>query len=250
MAKIKKYAEWVAEDFAAVGIAPEGNVIGMGNATPPSATSFGSGDMWPSLGAPSTATGVAKTKRKKKRKKKKVNEGSSDLHQDSDIPYLSDAILSGAAMDSSVSTKDWIDFFSNIYQVDAAEFYLDREKLREIFGKELMSVWVAFDWEAPGETENKIAYQKDGWDILATELDDRGSSNGGRSDRQSSQGVTRIMTKAYTEKEIKDNYDELLDEVKTNNKLSDKEYKWLFSLLKEEDREKLKAHPHAKKFGL
>jgi hypothetical protein len=240
MTRIKKYEEWVAEDFAAVGVAPEGNVIGMGNATPPTATSFGSGDMWPSLGAPSTAMGIAKTKRRKKRKKKKVNEGSSDLHQDSDIPYLSDAILSGAALDSSVSTKDWIDFFSSMYQVDASEFYLDREKLREIFGKELMSVWVAFDWEEPGETENKIAYQKDGWDILATEVDGRDSSN----------GVTRILTKPYTEKELKDNYEELLDEVKTNNKLSDKEYKWLFSLLKEEDREKLKAHPHAKKFGL
>lgn len=241
MAKIKKYSEWVTEDFAAVGIAPEGNVIGMGNATPPSSTSFGSGDAWPSLGAPSTV-GTSKKKRKKKRKKKKVNEGSSDLHQDSDISYLSDAILSGAAIDSSVSTKDWIDFFSNIYQVDAAEFLSQASKgtLRELFSTELMSIWVAFDWEEPGETDNKIAYQKDGWDILATELDDRGESN----------GVTRILYKAYTDQELKDNYEELLQEIKTNNKLSDKEYKWLFSLLKEEDRKNLHNHPHARKFGL
>jgi hypothetical protein len=239
MTRIKKYEEWVAEDFAAVGIAPEGNVIGMGNATPPTATSFGSGDMWPSLGAPSTATGTVKKKRRKKRKKKKVNEGSSDLHQDSDISYLSDATLSGAALDDSVSTKDWIDFFSNIYQVDA-DFLsnANRETLREFFTTQLMSVWVTFDWEVSGETENKIAYEKDGWDILDASKD------------WMNDGVTRILTKPYTEKELKDNYEELLDEVKTNNKLSDKEYKWLFSLLKEEDREKLKAHPHAKKFGL
>lgn len=241
MTRIKKYEEWITEDFAAVGIAPEGNVIGMGNATPPTATTFGSGDMWPSLGAPSTATSNAKKKRRKKRKKKKIDEGSSDLHQDSDISYLGDATLSGAAIDSSVSTKDWIDFFSNIYQVDA-DFLSNasRGTLREIFSTELMSVWVTFDWEEPGETDNKLAYEKDGWDILATDLDVRGGSN----------GVTRIMTKAYTKEELKDNYEELLDEVKSNHKLSEKEFNWLFSLLKEEDKEKLKGHSTGKGYGV
>jgi hypothetical protein len=241
MGRIKKYEEWITEDFAAVGIAPEGNVIGMGNATPPSSTSVGSGDMWPSLGAPATATGTVKKKRRKKRKKKKIDEGSSDLHPDSDISYLSDATLSGAAIDSKVSTNDWIDFFSTIYTVDA-DFLSqsNKEKLREIFGSELMSVWVTFDWEEPGETEGVIAYQKDRWDILATEVDGRGGSN----------GVTRILTKAYTDQELKDNYEELLDEVKTNNKLSEKEFNWLFSLLKEEDKEKLKGHSAGKGYGV
>lgn len=234
MGRIKKYEEWIAEDFAAVGIAPEGNVIGMGNTVPPTSTTFGSGDMWPSLGAPSK-------KRRKKRKKKKVNEGSSDLHQDSDISYLSDATLSGAALDNSVSTKDWIDFFSNIYQVDA-DFLSQPERgtLREIFSTERMNVWVTFDWEEPGETDSKIAYEKDGWDILATDLDERGGSN----------GVKRIMTKAYTEKELKDNYEELLHEIKTNQQLSKKEFAWLFSLLKDEDKEKLKGHSTGKEFGV
>ena len=241
MKRIKKYEEWVVEDFAAVGIAPEGNVIGMGNATPPTSTSVGSGDMWPSLGAPATAAGTAKKKRRKKRKKKKVNEGSSDLHPDSDISYLSDATLSGAALDSKVSTNDWIDFFSTIYTVDA-DFLSQSNKgtLREIFSTELMSVWVTFDWEEPGETDNKIAYQKDGWDILATEVDGRGGSN----------GVTRIQTKAYTEQELKENYEELLDEVKTNHQLSKKEFDWLFSLLTDDDKEKLKGHSTGKEYGV
>jgi len=234
MGRIKKYEEWIAEDFAAVGVAPEGNVIGMGNATPPTATSFGSGDMWPSLGTPSK-------KRRKKRKKKKVNEGSSDLHQDSDISYLSDATLSGAAIDSSVSTKDWVDFFSTIYQVDA-DFLSQTERgsLREIFSTERMSVWVTFDWEAPGETDSKIAYEKDGWDIIATDTDGGSSEN----------AVRRIMVKPYTEKELVDNYNELLHEIKTNRQLSKKEFHWLFSLLKEEDKVKLKGHSTGKEFGV
>ena len=54
MKHIKEFETWVNEDFAAVGAPPAGNVSGMGNVTPPTATSVGSGDAWPSLGAPST----------------------------------------------------------------------------------------------------------------------------------------------------------------------------------------------------
>lgn len=237
--RIKNFKDWVNEDFAAVGIAPEGNVIGMGNVAPPTANSTGSGDMWPSLGAPATQSGSPKKKRRKK-KKKKLNEGSSDLHQDSDIPHSKDAILSGAAMDSSVSTRNWINFFSDIYQVDAAEFHLDQEKLREIFTKQLMSVWVTFDWEEPGETENETAYKNDGWEIIATEVDDRGRSG----------GVTRILVKPYTEKEIEENYQEVLDEIKTNHKLSKKEFDWMFSTLKPEDKEKLTGTAIGKQYGI
>lgn len=47
---IKKFDQWITEDFAQVGVAPEGNVVGMGNPVPPTSTSTGSGDQWPSLG--------------------------------------------------------------------------------------------------------------------------------------------------------------------------------------------------------
>lgn len=49
MKKLKGFNQWVAEDFAMAG-----TVQGMGNPTPPSATNVGSGDVWPSLGDPSS----------------------------------------------------------------------------------------------------------------------------------------------------------------------------------------------------
>ena len=59
MSKIKNFETWVNEDFAAVGVAPAGNVSGMGNVAPPSGTGVygstpGSGDAWPALGSPSS----------------------------------------------------------------------------------------------------------------------------------------------------------------------------------------------------
>jgi hypothetical protein len=239
--RIKKFDQWVSEDFAAVGIAPEGNVIGMGNATPPSANSYGSGDAWPSLGSPVTQTGSPKKKRRKK-KKKKVNEGSSDLHHDSDISYIEDAILTGAANDKSVSDKDWLDFFDATYTVDAADFLssTNTSKLREMFSHASFHVWVCFDWETPTEVSNIEALKKDGWEILA----------------QSKEGpdghfaMTRIAFKQYTDKEIEENYQEVLDEIRTNHKLSKKEFDWLFSTLTPEDKEKYAGTATGKQYGV
>ena len=58
MEKIKSFEQFIVEDFAAVGVAPEGNVSGMGDVTPPSASKVGSGDAWPALGKPSTQVPV------------------------------------------------------------------------------------------------------------------------------------------------------------------------------------------------
>lgn len=55
MEKTKTYQEWLNEEFAAVGAPPAGNVSGMGPVVPPTSASIGSGDVWPSLGAPSTS---------------------------------------------------------------------------------------------------------------------------------------------------------------------------------------------------
>jgi hypothetical protein len=52
------------EDFAAVGVAPEGNVSGMGPAIGPNPGSEGSGDSWSNIGAPYS---LAKLKKKKKK---------------------------------------------------------------------------------------------------------------------------------------------------------------------------------------
>ena len=54
MKYIKSFDQWINEDFAMVGTAPGGNVVGAGPVVAPTATQTGSGDQWPSLGAPST----------------------------------------------------------------------------------------------------------------------------------------------------------------------------------------------------
>jgi hypothetical protein len=73
MNRVKKFKEWLAEDFAAVGVPPAGNVSGMGPVTPPSSGGVGSGDAWPSLGDPATqvpATVCPNCKKKKCKCKK------------------------------------------------------------------------------------------------------------------------------------------------------------------------------------
>ena len=61
----------IKEDFAAVGTPPSGNVSGMGAVVPPAPGSVGSGDTWPSLGAPAVSIPInsgfcAKCKKPKK----------------------------------------------------------------------------------------------------------------------------------------------------------------------------------------
>jgi len=69
---IKDFNTWLSEDFAAVGVPPAGNVSGMGPVVAPTSDSVGSGDVWPSLGAPSSLAPLTyKKKRKKKRNKLK-----------------------------------------------------------------------------------------------------------------------------------------------------------------------------------
>lgn len=64
MKKIKTFDSWLVEDFAQVGVAPEGTMGGgMGNPTPPTANADGSGDAWPSLGAPFSLVPLKKSKR-------------------------------------------------------------------------------------------------------------------------------------------------------------------------------------------
>lgn len=83
--KIKNFESWLAEDtFAAVGVAPEGNLGGtMGNPVPPTSTSTGSGDAWPSLGAPSSLAKVPKAKKTKKTKGKWFSRKEKDVLKNS-----------------------------------------------------------------------------------------------------------------------------------------------------------------------
>lgn len=71
MTFFKNFEDWVNEDFAAVGVAPEGNVGGMGDAIAPNDGAQGSGDAWPALCDKPFCLANVPTKRKKKRRKKK-----------------------------------------------------------------------------------------------------------------------------------------------------------------------------------
>ncbi len=95
---IKNYKQWLNEDaFAQTGVAPAGNLGGtMGNPVPPSASSTGSGDTWPSLGAPSTQVGarLRKAKRKKKSRSKFNSYEKSILKNSLQQESLSDETIS------------------------------------------------------------------------------------------------------------------------------------------------------------
>lgn len=68
---IKKFNDWLNEDFAQVGVAPAGNVVGMGDVIAPSSSNSGSGDSWPSLMAPFSLIPLKKLKRKRKKRSKR-----------------------------------------------------------------------------------------------------------------------------------------------------------------------------------
>ena len=75
MNKFYNFQDFINEEFSQVGVAPEGNMVGMGDVTPPSSSNIGSGDMWPSLGKPYSLIPLKKKRKVKKRKSndKKVN---------------------------------------------------------------------------------------------------------------------------------------------------------------------------------
>lgn len=73
---IKKFNNWLNEDFAQVGVAPAGNVVGMGDAIAPSSTNTGSGDSWPSLMAPFSLIPLKKLKHKRKKRRSKKDHNS------------------------------------------------------------------------------------------------------------------------------------------------------------------------------
>lgn len=118
------------EDFAAVGVAPEGNVSGMGPVVPPTATSVGSGDAWPSLGQPSSLVKLKKKRKTKKRTKKFeafvlesshsfiLNHEIKPPYEPLDLAYHIHLICSAYRdVEEGMSYGDeWITDFSNAYQ--------------------------------------------------------------------------------------------------------------------------------------
>ena len=135
MKNVKLYEEFlnddqkVQEDFAAVGTPPGGNVIGMGSVTAPTPGHLGSGDSWPSLGAPAVPVQVNSSicpickkskkectcedspseKRRKKLKKIKVEEM---LMTPRDMKYVD--LFEGRLADVKLSNEEAEEIFSVI----------------------------------------------------------------------------------------------------------------------------------------
>jgi hypothetical protein len=137
--RIKKFTRWLSEDFAAVGVAPTGNVSGMGPVVAPTADSVGSGDAWPTLGAPSSLAPLAYKKRRKKRKKKvkKLSEAEKtqledeiNFHEKEDIDWFL-GILALTA-DKDFTDFDWINEFDEVYN-SAVAMNLDSGKPQKDF---------------------------------------------------------------------------------------------------------------------
>jgi hypothetical protein len=177
---IMGFEEWISEDFAMVGVAPEGTLGGtMGNVVPPTSTSTGSGDAWPSLMDPASLAKLVKKKRKRRRKKTNENYDPDDLDLEFESMLLIDA------EDSSVTIGDWIYQFDENYDSDVkhALTHFMHKKLREEFlsGK--------YDWKAvsyegtyDGNDDNVSKLSEDdeaeldtlkeeGWTIFAEDID-------------------------------------------------------------------------------
>jgi len=141
--KFKNYSQWLAEDFAMVGAPPAGNVSGMGPVVPPGGEATGSGDAWPSLGAPSSLLPLSpkKKKRRKKKKKQLLENNWLDSEIDFQKKHLLDAFIELVATSvtgSSTRLNEWLMDFDALYisrTKDNLESYLREEELRDRFSE-------------------------------------------------------------------------------------------------------------------
>jgi hypothetical protein len=131
---VKGFIEWLKEEFSSVGVAPEGNIGGMGEVSAPTDSNTGSGDAWPSLGQPSSLSPLhtgAFSKKSKKPGKHVVIQGKEvkikkhkKTEKDSLLKF--DGILLSTG--KKVGVK--YDRASNSYVFESERVKLDRE-LRE-----------------------------------------------------------------------------------------------------------------------
>ena len=238
MSLIKKFNEWVNEDFATVA-----NTSGMGDVTPPTSTSNGSGDMWPSLGAPSIQIGYTKKKRKrKKRKSKKVEESTSEVNPEETIEIFDDALLTGSARDTSIDDRAWIKYFDDIYGSSISLWMGPqlRKELRELFAEFKYEFWLEYNFY--DENENLKPIFDDGWKLLTDYKEDAGEKN---------MHITRIFYREFTEQEINANREEVLSDFKRKiPTLHKKTIEFIETLLTPEEIHNLRGKKGLSKYGL
>jgi hypothetical protein len=173
------------EDFAAVGVAPEGNVSGMGPVVPPTATSVGSGDAWPSLGQPSSLIKLKKKRKTKKRTKKfeafvlESENGFKVLHSITppwddplDFNYHLHLICSAYRdLEEGAYSNDWIRDFSNAYEAGTPLgniiTYANLRNLQRHY-KSGLYVWAVAKSEDRNEAEKKA--EELGYEIFQTSI--------------------------------------------------------------------------------
>lgn len=235
---IKKYNDWISEEFATVA-----NTAGMGDVTPPTSTTNGSGDTWPSLGAPSTQTGSTKKKRKrKKRKSKKIEESSSELKPEETIEVFDDALLSGSAKDTSIDDRDWVKYFDDFYGSSTILWLnaTQRKELRALFAEFKYEFWLEYNFY--DEDEDLTPIFNDGWKLFVDYKEDAGEKN---------MHITRIFYKESTEQEVKDNHDDILSDFKRKiPSMHKKTIEFIERLLTPDEIFKLRGKKGLSKFGV
>lgn len=244
---VKDFSTWLKEDFAAVGVAPAGNVVGMGDVAAPTSTSTGSGDTWPSLGAPSSLAPLAYKKRKKRKKKvKKVEESSkfpdksiAGLHgaPEDEIDYSDvrevDFFLDllGSSVNKEISDFDWLSDFDLIYNT-VSLLNFDRGKpqrdFRENFGAGNVT-YGSFSDELDDSKKWKLVYRLDNGD---------GASN------------YFLYERLLTSEEKKIIAERIPGYIREYKDLGQSEINHLLKFISPEEREKLRGILIGKKFGL
>jgi hypothetical protein len=236
--RIRDFAEWLREDFAAVGVAPAGNVSGMGPVVAPTADATGSGDTWPSLGAPSSLAPLAYKKRKKRKKKtKKVEESNKSLDDEinfsdtQEVDFFLD--LLSLSVNKEISDFDWLTEFDQVYNT-VSVFNLDRGKPQRDFRKNFSTgnvTYGSFSEELDDSEKWKLIY------ILDLTDDGDGASN-------------YFYERLLTNEEKKIVIERIPSYIKEYQDLSQSEMTYLLKFISPEERTKLRGVIVGKKFGL
>lgn len=253
---IKNFKNWVNEDFAQVGVAPAGNVVGMGDVVAPSGSNVGSGDAWPSLADPFSLVPLKKKKKKKKKTKKKINESHEWVDDESSaIGFFLLLAKSGV---ESIDTLEWGDDFYSYYQsIDVpvvTSIYMkpgmsEMNSLRELFmtGKYDFQNFVCLI------EDGEFLYDDEEEELTHVELNNEWELlSEGTLDFDGEEFLDSIFYKEFPP-EIKNKlYHQFLPRyLRTEGKdLNNEIYLYLFKFLTPEEQHKLRGTSTGKKFNL
>jgi hypothetical protein len=243
---IKNFKNWVNEDFAQVGVAPAGNVVGMGDVAAPTSSSTGSGDAWPSLSDPYSLVPLKK-KKKRKKKKRKLNESHEWIDNES-AAFGFFPVLAKAGV-GNMDDSDWTVEFDKYYG-EAYEYWgnsLSHNKLRSLFAEgkydfECFSCEIIDqDYEYTDEEESALHDElQNNWELF----DEQATNSEGY--------LNSIFYKEFSLAEKNKLYQQVLPKyLRSEGKdLANEEYQFLYKFLTPEEQHKLRGTSTGKKFNL